>query len=635
MYHFDSYDQSLVIDGWEQGIAKSPHQGLANLQNVNVVSIPGEVSVGFSTSQVSPTSTSGGTGTFLGTITSFVSGGTTVSYLASPSMTTGLAIKFTGIGSYTGITVGSVYWLAGVSTTTTTGSMSLYANTGTTYGSIITLAGSGNAAFQSVDLSQPKYFTSTNPTDGSARNYYCIDAKGRVWVSTPAFTGWRYSGNEYKTGVDSPNGNGIVAFKGLDNKQWIFAFNNSTIDYCPDATTSFAWVYGWNPTTGTTNNSAIQLNTLAGQNLPHEALVGQDNVIYYCDQQYIGSIAEVSSGAGFNPTVTSTYTYASKALTIPAVDNANCLAEVGINLMVGGQRNLIYPWDRISTSYKYPLWIADNIISKMITVNALTYIFAGNRGRIYVTNGTSAELYKKIPDHISATLEPYYAWGGVAFSKNNLYFSAFALTNADAALNGYGGVWAIDTDSEAMRLTQQLSYATYQGYATAIIPQLAAVSQSFTGGTPPGAGLFIGWDNGVNGFGGVNAFGIDGTNNTPYTGSQASVESDLIPIGTFGKPRDSQQVEFKLVKPLVAGESVTLYSRTDFSQTYGTMSFISPVNVGDISGTASANWKNAQWLQLKAVLNSTTTSPSYVRLKQLRVTGFVGQSLQSQQQLSI
>jgi len=40
----------IVIDGWELGIAASPHKGIANLRNVNIRSVPGEVAVNFKTS---------------------------------------------------------------------------------------------------------------------------------------------------------------------------------------------------------------------------------------------------------------------------------------------------------------------------------------------------------------------------------------------------------------------------------------------------------------------------------------------------------------------------------------------------------------------------------------------------------
>ena len=48
-YSFDNYDDALVIDGWEKGVADSPHSGLSDMRNINIISVPGESSVNFST----------------------------------------------------------------------------------------------------------------------------------------------------------------------------------------------------------------------------------------------------------------------------------------------------------------------------------------------------------------------------------------------------------------------------------------------------------------------------------------------------------------------------------------------------------------------------------------------------------
>ena len=247
----------------------------------------------------------------------------------------------------------------------------------------------------------------------------------------------------------------------------------------------------------------------------------------------------------------------------------------------------------------------------MVTVNTNLYCLVGNRGRIYITNGSQAQLYKKIPDHISDTVEPYFIWGGLTYQKNQLYIGVYTTTNAGTLIPNYGGLWAIDIDTNALRLTNQLSFGDYSGFASAI--------QSVPGNVS-GSGLYIGW---VSDTTNDATGGIDATNSTPYTGSQVLVESDLIPIGTFNKPRDSQQIEFRLTKPLVSGESINLYSRTNFSASYGTLTFLTTPTIGDFSGTASTNFKNAQWIQIKAVLRSTASSPSYVRLREIRITGLV------------
>src|SRR6185436_20752214 len=132
------------------------------------------------------------------------------------------------------------------------------------------------------------------------------------------------------------------------------------------------------------------------------------------------------------------------------------------------------------------------------------------RGRIYITNGTNAQFYRKLPDHLSGVVEPYYVWGGACSNKNQLYFSAQVTDNSGSATSTMGGLWAIDLDNKAIRLSNQLSYGTYAGYSTAMIPNFSS--------TAAGTGLFMGWDSGA------STYGIDTTLTTPYTGSQAYID---------------------------------------------------------------------------------------------------------------
>lgn len=605
-YHIDPYDQSLVIEGFENGIADSPELGIANLQNINTVSVPGEASVGFSTSQISQTSNGSSI-----VVTSLVSGGTTIGFV-STYLEGGMAITFSQVGSLTGISVGSIYWIANSGLTPPLTQVSITSDYERT--TLVTMGGSvaGSPTFTIINPATPKYFAGDSPINTVVPNHYMVDSAGRVWSDlqiTAVNSYWTYMGNS--VGNES-NGNGLVVYTATQpgtTTQYLFVFRNSRIDYVKIQAT-ISWVYGWKPSDATTGNTGY-LKTPEGTNNPHEAMVAPDNRLYYCDANFVGRFYQTSASTIFDPTSTSTYTVDNTAL-LPGSDLAQCITFLGQNIMVGGKFNVIYPWDRFSTTFNYPLLIAENNIVKMVTVNTNTYIFAGNRGRIYVTNGSQAQLYKKVPDHISGTIEPYFVWGGAVFNKNQLYFGLYATTNAGTTLAFYGGLWAVDTDTTAIRLVNKLSYNTLNGYASALH---ALVSNN--AGNPTGAGLFVGWVSTVGG----TTCGIDKTSSNPYTNSTAIIESDLIPIGTYNKPRDFQQIEFRLAKPLVSGESVTLYSRTDFSLSYGTIFTYS--TAGEFSASSPINFKNAQWLQIQAMLNSTTSSPSYVRLKEIRLTGLV------------
>ena len=600
-YHIDKYDNSIVIDGFENGIADDPFTGIADMRNLNVISVPGEASVNFATAKISQTGTTG-------TMTTSSAGSGTVT-LAGGSVDTRVAITFSILSDATkGIALNTTYWLSYVSANV----YNLYSDYNLT--SLINITADNlTGTWATINMAQPKF--KEHYKNAYADCYFLVDTLGQVWSNfyiTPTNGLWTYTGNTINNTYS--HGNGLISYipsnSDTSSKGYLFVFRDNQIDYATiTSTTSLVWTYGWNMATGgngTSNNLKSNIT-----NTIHECFNAPDNVIYYCDGSWIGRFYE-KTGQAFDPTNTATYIQDNTRL-LPFTDTAQCLSFLGQSLMIGGVNNVIYPWDTTSPTFSYPILLAEYNVKRMVTVNTNTFIFAGNRGRIYYTNGSQAQLYKKIPDHISGTVEPYFTWGGACSIKNQLYFSALATTNGGTALTTYGGVWAIDLDTTAIRLTNKLSYGTYAGYATTIIPNFGNVN---------GTGLYIGWNDGASGY------GVDITTAGSYSGSQATVDSDYIPIGTFNKPRDFERVEYRLTKGLTDGESITLKYRLLFDKTdsviapmqYTTISTDS--TVGSYSNSFPVNFKNAQWIQLQAVLNSTTSSTrSYCRLKEFRITG--------------
>ena len=598
-YRIDPRDNSLVIDGWQNGISDDPYTGLSDMRNVNIISIPGEASVNFATAV-----TSSPTVTAIQVTSSDASADTIAFSGGAPLLEDYMAVTFSG--TVGGISSGTIYWVGDM-----TGSVGNYTGcklyTDYQRTALVNItANITTITFTSIDVNKPKHFTKDSSTSGT---YWMVDLLGRVWSNT-FVTGdnsyWTYTGNKVPNS-SATQGNGIVYYQASDGTGYMFVFHNSSIDYTP--ITSIAWIYGWKWNTdgsayGYAATPTATLKSSNGSNNSHEAIVSPDNRVYFVDSNYVGRFYQTDPAVAFVPTTIATYTYDQNAI-LPFDDIGNCITYLGTNVLIGGQMNVVYPWDRFTINkYNFPILIAENNISKMVTVNTNTYIFAGNRGRIYVTNGSNAALYKKVPDHMSGTVEPYFTWGGATFNKNQLYFSFSATNNAGTALTTYGGVWAIDTDTGALRITNKLSYATYAGLATAIT--------NISGSNPTGTGLFIGWDNGS------SKYGIDKGLGSPYTGSQASIDSDLIPIGTFDKPFQFTRVEYKLTKPMVSGESVSVYYRSDFSQSY-TLIFTDST-AGNFSKSSSVNFGNSQWAQFQVVLNSTASTPSYTRLKEIRLT---------------
>lgn len=588
-YRLDPYDSSLVIDGWEQGIADSPHTGISDMRNCNIISVPNEASVNFATQSLT-------TPSFTSVVTSLNTGANTFTCSPNASLENGMAVKFSSVGSITGISTNTPYWVGSASGT----NFQLYTDWSQTSLAVLGGTSAGSPTFTPYLMSQPKYFTR------SLSNDYMVDSAGLVWSNktTTASGFWIYTGN---TTLTNANGNGLVYYQASDLTGFIFVFRNSLIDYLPTTGVSPTWVYGWNPLDASTANTGTKLKTAAGTNNSHEAFVAPTNQVIFCDANWVGRFYENNPATPFVPTSAASFVYDQTEL-LPATDLAQCLTYLGTNILVGGKNNIIYPWNGTATTFNYPVLLPEYDIKKMITVNTTTYILVGNRGRIYYTNGTNVNLFKKIPDHISGTVEPYFTWGGLCSTKNQIYFSASVTTNGGVAINQYGGVWAIDVDTKAIRLANKLSYATYAGKATALMPNFSS--------NPGGTGLYIGWDDGASGY------GLDITISTPYTGSQATIDTDLIPIGTFTKPRDFTKIEYKLTKPMVSGESIIIQTRLIFNTTdTGFTTTLTDSTAGNFSGSSDINFANAQWVQFKIILNSTATTPSYMRLKNIRIMG--------------
>lgn len=665
MYHVDPQNGDLVINGFDQGIGDSPYTGLVDARNVNLLSVPGEASVNFATSKISSSGVSGTITSISGTQATFTTSGT------SATLEGNMAIYFTSSGSYSGFTQATPYWVTNNPTLLNANKFSLYTSyaAAVNQGTMATFSGSGTAAFEAYKIGiVPPYVTSagvaggiqyfTEPTNlsvgGSSINYaYGVDMPGMVWsnrLTTGTNNFWTYMGNSITDqtgnlgdkGTSNTIGNGLAYVSYSNNSTTLaqadvlYVFRNSQIDMMPlfingslpgafYASLS-TWNYSWNPGSGNFDglgNPAQRLIAPKGTGYSHHAIVAPDGRLYFCDTNCIEKVFQASATSIFNPLDTASYAYTTYQNLIPANDICQCLAPSGSTILIGGQGSFAYSWDRVSQLVNFPIPVAEPFIARIVTVNVNSYIFAGNRGRIYITNGSQAEVWKKIPDHVLGTIEPKFQWGGATAVKNQLYFS-FSATNNDGTVlsNGVGGLWAVDLKSGAMRITNQLSYGTYSGYATALLPQPYNPVVSVS---PSGASLWIGWTDGT----GTN-FGVDKPSSTVYTGGQAFVTSDMIPVGTLLRPSTAHQIECKLSAPLAAGEKVILYQGSYFDMSYssfstlGTMTYTTNTNQSNLAANFGIQQQNEQWMIVKAVSVGSSGTPTFNRLTELRIIGATG-----------
>ncbi len=611
-YRIDKNNENaIVFSGHSQGIAQSPYEGISDMRNLNIVSIPDEASVNFATSQISPPIIANGTVSSADNSTHYLT------YTGASGLENNMAIQF----NVSGLTLGSVsaattYWItnlngagAGTFTLSSTypvGASSTLVNVTNGVGTF-TVSYIGKNLITGSTNDVPKFFA----YDSLDQCYFMLTTSGALWSNIQVTTSgyWTYMGASGT--ADTNAGQGLVYYQASDGTRWVFVFNSETIDYFD--LVALSWTYGWNPGTGTTHQTAYLKTNGSVPTAGHKAILAPDNKIYYCDSNWIGRWYQAASGTPFVPTTQSTYIF-DQTPVLPYNQPAQCLAVLGNNVLIGSTNNIIYSWNTINTLPNFPLFISESNVPDIVTVNTNAYILAGNRGRVYISNGSQADFYCKLPDHLSGTVEPYYTWGGITSNKNQLYFSALVTTNAGTATNTMGGVWAIDLGGmfaeyqtgHALRMVNQLSYGTYAGYATCLIPNFTS--------SPAGTGIYIGWQGGSSD---LSPCGIDGTISTPYTGSQAYIDYDLVPIATLLIPKVFKTVEYKLAVPLVSGESVSIQYRTEFDAPF--TNIFTSSTVGIYSDYSPVNFDNTQWIQLRAVLNSTASSPSFVRLLEIRL----------------
>jgi hypothetical protein len=322
-----------------------------------------------------------------------------------------------------------------------------------------------------------------------------------------------------------------------------------------------------------------------------------------------------------------TYVYSPQAVTLPAFETSISLGEVGIQLIIGCKGNTVYTWDQIisTVTATNTIFLPENNVTNIVTVAQTAYLFAGNKGNIYVTNGTSASFAISVPDYCAGIagipqsyIEPYFVWGGAAYVRGRIYFSL--LDQTSSKVGNCGGVWSfvpiqnyyIEQDvGLALRLENQNSYGSYNGYATVILP--------FQDQAARGVQYFSGWISSTS----SPTYGIDFSGTVPT--STVVVETDFVPVGTMLRKTTFKQLEYKLAAPLSSGESVQLYWRTDLTSAFtsaGSVEAETTTSDGSatiISGLFTATFQNAQGLQLRCVQTSNGGSNvSFNRLLELR-----------------
>lgn len=653
-YKYEKETGDIVISGWERGISTSPHQGLGDLKCLNISTMPGEVSVNYDRVQQSQQPITGGT---------IMAGGTGfVSYSGSPTLLQGTWITISG-STISGLSNGVYYVLLNASPTGIQLSNSYKGSQLTGFGL------TGSATFTTFNMGKPIGYAYSNVSSFPNYKYFVLDSNGLVWENEDIASS--------ETTISQWS---LIQTAPVSGTTGIFCFGEYVFIAADKLYYKGLTALG----TGWATFQTINLG------FPHPSVTTPSGLLVLGDASQLDTLMAIGT---FDPTAPDTYTWVPAAILLPGSDYVTTLALIGngsaatggtggaTNILIGGISNLIYPWAPGTTFFQPAIFISESYTQQMITVNNLVYVFAGSKGNIYITNGSSFTSVISVPDYIAnstgANQDPFFIWGGAMYLRGRIWFSVQA--------QNCGGIFSFiptinyypqQDVGMSLRLEHQNSYGTYAGLASILFaPQLSTAQNA------EGVQYFAGWDDGTFGAS-ANPYGIDFSGTTPYTNAAAIIETDLIPTGTMLKEQTFGQIEYKLSAPLasitatvpiasgttsvtlitdwvgidgtqmvtfsdgetriatftngattmtwsggltnavtaiILVESITIKWRTSLSSNWNTTGADMFMNPSNTAGYFVPDFEFTQWIQLQTTLQSTTNNPSYCRLKEIRI----------------
>lgn len=529
--------EPLSINQFETGIGDSPHLGFGVMRNVNIDASPGAITVSGAATSLFHTA-------YSATFTGATSDICTAAAGSVPASRT--AVKPTTTGTLpAGLTANTVYFIINLSDTTFKLATTItLADAGTAVD--ITDTGSGTHTITTVNPGTINHIIKDPRTD----DHFFQDSNGRVWYGNSSGNGGKLKLLKNATldnavvgsaALTNAAGNGIVLFKQNDSgsTHWLLAFRNALIDiidvYSDADKETPSWTNGWD-FGGTASDST--LNSGAGSGNRHHAIVGQDDIVYFTDGRYIGTIKE-ASGSTFAPGTSSTYTGNDQALDTPTNEVLVHLEELGTKILAAGSRsNNIYPWDRISDSFDLPIKVPEFNVQRLKNVGNLVYVLAGKTGIIYSTQGTYVKEVKKLPENVVGdTLTTSVTWGGVDAYKGGLLFGASGGTSANR------GMYLLYPDGRLVIENQPSSGA---GNVTAI---------NADSGLP-----YIGY-----------ASGADYTSTTKYSSLNAVVNSMWYRVATKTEKGTYSKLEVVTAKSATSGAQIRVGYRENISASFTTL----------------------------------------------------------------
>lgn len=335
-----------------------------------------------------------------------------------------------------------------------------------------------------------------------------------------------------------------------------------------------------------------------------------DGNLYFANGRFVGRILSVSQNIVFNPSNPYSYVvdYGATAILQPQ-DIIVDMTDLKGQLIIAGNQD-IYPWDYVSPNVNASNPIGEQIVAITNLLNNI-YVLAGQKGNIYVSNGYSSQLLYKIPDYIAGTIDPVWSYGDIMAHRSRLFFQLLAQNTSGANL--LAGVFSLTVSPSMIGETASGLVMEAQNSYGLIPPVGSRQTGVLIDNSPSSNGqdsYYSGWSNGA------SAGGIDYNDTSLWQNFEPTIETDIIPIGTFFNKKTLGYVEFKTDRPLATGDQLRIYARTSLSDTY---TLLGTTSTNQLSDYYQTNVFQYQWVQFKIQMSCASSASSFIPLREVRL----------------
>lgn len=463
----------------------------------------------------------------------------------------------------------------------------------------ITDAGTGTHTITTTPHAAFNHFD----VDKRTGTVYAQDANGRIWRYETSYYPWGLiAGNT----LTSASGNGFKIWK-----DYIFAFRSVAVDVYGPLLTSPTWTNSW-------AGASSLGSTGATFQTQHTAFESQNGRLYIANSQadkmpLVASLQENVSTT-FDPTNALTYTWNASALDLPDYEWITCFEEQNNLLMIGTVANKIYPWDKISDSFRSPIIVGETYIHSMRMLNNALYFGCGYRGNIYRTYGTTSEIVVDFSDDIANYPENTASCVGLALYPGGL----LALMSCTTTAESNSGVYFIDINN-GNRYSMFNSIGDGYQFQNFNIPKaIFSLGEDYQ--------FFVSWQ-GQSGYGACDTHYACGLGPFRQINDKAVLITELFRVSDdSNNPRTFETVEIFLRKQNNASNSIKIAFRNDETSSFSTdITFTNSTNLTDaITGWEEMNNTKARYLQIRITLSISTdlgSSSNYIspELTEVRV----------------